>query len=66
MIIREKETKRRLKAKGLLLKVDDDGLHIEDEKTGMVDTLSMDDLKMFLGRSITFNMNDAVKEDMES
>ncbi len=49
-----------------MLKVDDDGLHIEDEKTGMVDTLSMDDLKMFLGRSITFNMNDAVKEDMES
>lgn len=65
MILKEKETRRKLKAKGLLVKINENGLHIEDEKTGDIDTLSMDDLEMFLGQSISFSMSDVVKEDME-
>ena len=65
MILKEKETRRKLKAKGLLVKVDENGLHIEDEKTGGIDTLSVDDLKMFIGESINFSMSDVVKEDMD-
>lgn len=41
------------------------GYNIEDEKTGGIDTLSVDDLKMFIGESISFSMSDVVKEDME-
>ncbi len=64
MIIREREIKNKIKAKGVLVKIDEDGLHIEDEKTEIVDVLAFEDIETFLNKSITFNMADAVKEDM--
>lgn len=64
MIIREREIKNKIKAKGVLVKIDGDGLHIEDEKTEIVDVLTFEDIEMFLNKNITFSMADGVKEDM--
>jgi len=64
LIIRERETRNRLKAKGVLVEIDTDGLHIEDEKTGDVDVLGFDEMKAFVDRNISFSLCDVVKEDM--
>lgn len=64
MIIRERETRNKIKAKGVLVDVDDVGLHIEDEKTEAVEVLSFDEMKMFVGKNISFGMADVVKEDI--
>ena len=65
MIIKEQEIKNKLKAKGKLVAIDDDGLHIEDEKSGDVETLSLDELKIFKGRMITISVADSTKRDIE-
>ncbi|NMA66250.1 MAG: hypothetical protein GX957_08435 [Clostridiaceae bacterium] len=64
MIIREKETKNRIKAKGVLVKVDNEGLLIADEKTGLEDLLGLDELKMFLNKLVTVSIADSEKEDI--
>lgn len=66
LIIRERETRNRLKAKGVLVDVDDVGLHIEDEKTEAVEVLSFEEMKMFVGKNINFGMADVVKEDISN
>ena len=46
----------------------DDGLHIEDEKSGEVEILSLDELKIFKDRIITIKKdieNEEVEEDDE-
>ena len=64
MIVREREIKNRFKAKGILTKIDDVGLYIEDEKEGTVDVLGFDEMKAFVDRNISFSLCDVVKEDM--
>lgn len=65
MIIKEKEVKNRLKAKGVLVGIDSDGIHIDDEKTGDVDNLSLDDFKIFEGKFINITIADSTKTDIE-
>ena len=65
MIIRERETKNKIKAKGTVVKIDMNGIHIEDEKTGIIDTLKFGDLNMFVGKVVNFNIADSEKEDIE-
>lgn len=65
MIIKEQEIKNKLKAKGKLVGIDDDGLHIEDDKSGETDILSLDELKIFKGRTITISVADSKKTDIE-
>jgi len=57
MIQKEESNKKVIKAKGVLVGVDDSGMHIEDEKSGTVSTLSFDTFKMFVGESFKFSMN---------
>ena len=64
-ITKEQEIKNTLKAKGRLVSIDDDGLHIEDEKTGEVDTLSLDQFKIFKGRTIAFSVAESTKVEIE-
>jgi hypothetical protein len=64
-IIKEQEVKNKLKAKGRLVAIDDDGLHIEDDKSGAVEVLSLDDLKIFKDRIITISVADSAKFDIE-
>lgn len=64
MIIREKETKNKIRAKGVLVKVDNEGLLIADEKTGLEDLLGLDELKMFLNKLVTVSIADSEKEDI--
>ena len=45
--------------------IDDDGLHIEDEKSGEVEILSLDELKIFKDRMITISVADSTKRDIE-
>ncbi|MGI6168438.1 MAG: hypothetical protein ACOYI4_01815 [Christensenellales bacterium] len=65
MIIKEQEIKNTLKAKGKLVGIDDDGLHIEDPKSHEVEVLSLDELKIFRGRTITISVADSKKTDIE-
>jgi len=65
LIVREREIKNRFKAKGILTKIDDVGLYIEDEKEGTVDVLKFQDLKIFVGETINFGISTISKEDIE-
>jgi hypothetical protein len=65
LIVKEQEIKNKLKAKGKLVAIDDDGLHIEDEKSGEVETLSLDELKIFKGRIINISVADTTKLDIK-
>ncbi len=65
MIVKEKEIKNKLKAKGVLVNIDKNGFRIKDEKTEIVELLSFDDLKIFINKSISFSMADSIKEDIE-
>lgn len=65
MIVREREIKNRFKAKGILTKIDDVGLYIEDEKEGTVDVLKFQDLKIFVGETINLGISTISKEDIE-
>jgi hypothetical protein len=65
MIKREMEIKNKVTAKGILKCVDDAGLHIEDTKSGEVETLSMDALKMFIDKEIAFSVADSTKMEKE-
>lgn len=65
MITKEQEIKNRLKAKGILIALDDDGMHIEDEKSGVVEVLSLDDFKIFMDKIITISIADSTKLDIE-
>ncbi len=65
MIIREQEIKNKLKAKGVLIAINNEELHIEDEKTGDIDILSFNDLKFFEGKAIVINIADSTKSEIE-
>jgi len=65
LIVREREIKNRFKAKGILTKIDDVGLYIEDEKEGTVDVLKFQDLKIFVGETINLGISTISKEDIE-
>lgn len=65
MIIKEQEIKNKLKAKGELVAIDDDGMHIEDDKSGVVEVLSLDDFKIFMDKIITISIADSTKLDIE-
>lgn len=65
MIIKEQEIKNKLKTKGELVAIDDDGMHIEDDKSGVVETLSLDDLKFFIGKTITITVADSTKFEVD-
>lgn len=65
LITKEQEIKNRLKAKGVLVALDDDGMHIEDEKSGVVEVLSLDDFKIFMDKVITISIADSTKLDIE-
>ena len=54
-----------MKAKGVLVGIDSNGIHIEDEKTGDVDNLSLDDFKIFEGKFINITIVDSTKTDIE-
>ena len=64
MSIKKEETKSiKLSAKGILVAVDDEGFHIEDEKEGTVEVLTLDEIKTLLNKSITIAF--ANKEDLD-
>jgi len=55
MSIKKEELKSiKLSAKGILVALDDDGFHVEDEKDGTVEVLSLDEIKeLLIGKSVT-------------
>ena len=64
MSVKKEELKSlKLSAKGILKAVDDEGFHIEDEKTGEIDVLSLDDIKEFVDKYVTIAF--ANKEELE-
>jgi hypothetical protein len=64
-IVKEQEIKNKVTAKGILVCVDDEGLHIKDSKSEEIDVLSFDDFKMFLNKTISFSVADSTKKEIE-
>jgi hypothetical protein len=54
MSIKKEETKNiKLSAKGILVALDDEGFHVEDEKDGTTEVLSLDEIKeLLVGKSV--------------
>jgi len=65
MITKEQEIKNTLKAKGQLVKIDEEGLHIYDKKSEEVDVLSLDDFKIFIEGDISISVSESTKQDIE-
>jgi len=61
----EKVESVKFSAKGILTIVNTTGFSIEDEKTGEVEILSMDDIKTLIGKSVTiaFANKESIEED---
>jgi len=65
MITKEQEIKNTLKAKGQLVKIDEEGLHIYDKKNEKVEILSLDDFKIFIEGDISISVAESTKQDIE-
>jgi len=65
MITKEQEIKNTLKAKGQLVKIDEEGLHIYDKKSEKVEILSLDDFKIFIEGDISISVAESTKQDIE-
>jgi hypothetical protein len=50
-------------AKGILTEISEEGFHIEDEKSGDVEVLTMEDIKTLIGKSVVISFSN--KEDLE-
>ena len=53
----ERTNSTKISAKGVLVKVDEEGLHFEDTKTQLVDVLSFVDIAEFIGRKVSLNID---------
>ena len=65
VITKEQEIKNTLKAKGQLVKIDEEGLHIYDKKSEKVEILSLDDFKIFIESDISISVAESTKQDIE-
>ena len=64
MSVKKEEVKNtKFSAKGFLRAIDDMGFHVEDEKTGEVEVLSLDDLKTLIDKLV--NIGFANKEMLD-
>ena len=59
----EKLESVKFSAKGILKSVDELGFHIEDEKSGDIEVLTLEDIKTLIGKSVTIAF--ANKEEIE-
>jgi hypothetical protein len=64
-IVKEQETKNRIKAKGIITEITVEGFLIEDEKEERIDLLKFEDFEMFVGKAISFSVVDVEKVELE-
>lgn len=64
-IKKEVKMETKITCKGILKGIDDEGLHIEDEKTGVVEVLGFDSLKAFTEKNISITVTDSQKTEVE-
>ena len=67
VITKEQEIKNTLKAKGKLIKIDKEGLHIfgKNKKQEVIEVLSLDDFNIFIGSEISITVAESTKQDIE-
>jgi len=69
MSVKKEELKSiKLSAKGILVALDDEGFHVEDEKDGSVEVLSLEEIKeLLVGKSvnIAFANKELFKDEEE-
>jgi len=67
VITKEQEIKNTLKAKGKLIKIDEEGLHIfgKNKKEEVIEVLSLDDFNIFIGSEISITVAESTKQDIE-
>ena len=59
----EKLESVKFSAKGILTIVDEFGFHIEDEKSGDIEILTLEDIKTLIGKSVAISFSN--KETLE-
>ncbi len=64
-IVMEQEVKKRIRGRGILKNITEEGFVIEDEKDGSMDILFFDDLEMFVGKSISISIMEAERTGLE-
>jgi len=66
VITKEQEIKNTLKAKGKLIKIDKEGLHIfgKNKKQEVIEVLSLDDFNIFIGSEISITVAESTKQDI--
>jgi len=64
-IVKEQETKNKIKAKGILTEVTAEGFLIEDEKEERTDLLKFNDFEMFVGKAVSFSIVDVEKVELD-
>ena len=67
VITKEQEIKNTLKAKGKLIKIDEEGLRIfgKNKKEEVIEVLSLDDFNIFIGSEISITVAESTKQDIE-
>ncbi|HEY8803616.1 MAG TPA: hypothetical protein VIM42_00635 [Clostridium sp.] len=59
----EKLESVKFSAKGILNSISEEGFHIEDEKTGDIEVLTLEDIRTLVGKSVTIAF--ANKEEVD-
>ena len=64
-IIKEQEIKNTIKVKGILKDISEDGLTIEDEKTGEIEVLTYDDFTIFIDKVLSLSVSESFKSAIQ-
>lgn len=64
MIVKTQEVKNTIKAKGRLEAIDDMGLVIVDPKTDEKEMLTYDELRVFIGKTVTLSVGESKKDEI--
>jgi hypothetical protein len=65
-IKREGTEKKEVGFKGIFKGVFDDGLHVEDMKSGEKEVLDLDEFKQFIGKEVKFGMVETKKKTLDA
>jgi len=64
-IIKEQEIKNTIKVKGILKDISEDGLTIEDEKTGELEYLTYEDFTIFIDKVLSLSVSESFKSAIQ-
>ena len=63
-VVKEQEIKNKIMVKGILRDVSNEGLTIEDEKTGEFDYLTYEDFAIFIDKVMKLSVSESYKTEI--